>query len=391
MVESRVSLFPSHVLPRSGGAKLSHEYEHQYVTPQLKGSITYEKALHLPMKKPRIGLGIVGMGFMGLTHLSAAERLRGGRVVAMVTSDPRKARGDFRQVRGNFGGGGGHIDVSRLHVHPTLDALLEDDTVDLVDLCLPSYLHASAATRVLKGGKHVLVEKPIALTTTDANRMMTTATKTGRLLMVGQVLKYFPEFAALEKAIRSAQWGKLLALHLRRSIAKPDWGADSWFSDSRKSGGMVVDLHIHDTDFVVYLFGQPKAVTSHGLVRQGSVDVVRTTYHYKKRSAPLVTAEAGWINAPSLIFEHGYDAFFEKATLHFNSSHTPRPLLYQANKARELKLSARDGFQNELQEAVMGVREKTVPKGLAPKNAAISLAVCHAEVKSARSGKTVVL
>ena len=343
------------------------------------------------MNRRGVGIGIVGMGFMGLTHLNSAQKLNGGRIVALVTSDPRKARGDFRQIRGNFGGGGGRVDVSRLNIHPTLDSLLEDEAVDLVDLCLPSYLHASATTRILKGGKHVLVEKPIALTVADAGRMMTTAKKTGRVLMVGQVLKYFPEFEALEKAIRGGQWGKLLALHLRRIIVKPDWGADSWFSDAKKSGGMIVDLHIHDTALMVYLFGRPRAVTSHGLVRRGQIDTVRTTYHYKKRGGPLLTSEAGWINAPSLSFEHGYDAFLEKATLHFNSSHAPRPMLYQARRARELKLPLRDGFQAELQAAIKGVKEKAVPVGLAPQNAAISLAVCHAEAKSVRSGETVLL
>ncbi len=344
------------------------------------------------MKSRGVGVGIVGMGFMGLTHMNAAAKgLKGGRVVAMVTSDPRKARGDFRQVRGNFGTGGGRMDVSGINVHPTLDDLLDDDSVDLVDLCLPSYLHASAAQRILKGGKHVLVEKPIALNSRDADRMMATARKTKNLLMVGQVLKFFPEFAALEKAIKTQQWGKLLALHLRRIIARPDWGADSWFADPGKSGGMVVDLHIHDTDFIVYLFGRPKAVTSHGLTHRKRIDSLRTTYHYARRGGPLLTSEAGWVNAPALAFEHGYDAFFEKATLHYNSSHTPRPMLYQSKKARELKLPERDGFQTELQEAVKGVKENSVPVGLGPENAALSLAVCHAEIESVRDGETTAL
>ncbi len=344
------------------------------------------------MKRREVGVGIVGMGFMGLTHMNAAAQgLKGGRVVAMVTSDPRKACGDFRQVRGNFGAGGGRMDVSRINVYPTLRDLLDDDAVDLVDLCLPSYLHASAAQRILRGGKHVLVEKPIALTPRDADRMIATARKTRKLLMVGQVLKFFPEFEALASAIRSEQWGRLLALHLRRIIARPDWGADSWFADPGKSGGMVVDLHIHDTDLIVYLYGRPRAVTSHGLTHGGRIDSLRTTYHYARRGGPLLTAEAGWINAPALAFEHGYDAFFEKATLHYNSSHSPRPKLFQSKKARELKLPARDGFQIELQEAVRGVRENAVPAGLAPENAALSLAVCHAEMKSVRDGKTTVL
>ena len=339
------------------------------------------------MKQRRVGIGIVGMGFMGLTHLNASQTLKGGAVVAFVTADPRKARGDFRSVRGNFGNGGGRVNVKAYNVYPSLDQLLADDSVDLVDICLPSHLHASAATRALRGGKHVLVEKPMALTLADTQRMMRSAQSSGNLLMVAQVLKFFPEFSALEKGIRTKQWGELLALHMRRIIAKPNWGG-SWFADSSKSGGMVVDLHIHDTDYLVYLFGKPRSVTSHGIVRNRQVDYLRTTYHYKKSHGPLLTSEAGWINGASLAFEHGFDAFFENASLHFNSTHTPRPLLYQGKKARELKLGSKDGVAVQMEQAVKTVRSAEVPPGLSPSNAAIALEVCRAEEKAVRSKRT---
>ncbi len=341
--------------------------------------------------KKGIGFGIVGMGFMGKTHLDAAAKMRGGRVRAFVTSDPRKAKGDFRGVGGNFGGSGTRVDVSRMNVYPTLDELLADDAVDVVDICLPSYLHAKTAERVLRAGKDVLVEKPIALATSEADRMIRTAKKSRRLLLVGQVLKFFPEFARLERAIETEEWGKLLSLHLRRIIAKPSWSADSWFADAKRSGGMTVDLHIHDTDFMVYLFGKPRAVSSSGLIRDRTLDRIRTTYHYRGRGKPLLTAEAGWINGASLPFEHGYDAYFEKASLHYNSSHAPVPVLYGAKSARKLKLPARDGFTVELEAAAGAVRARKVPRGLAPEIAAMSLAVCRAEEKSARSGKAVEL
>lgn len=339
------------------------------------------------MKKHGIGIGIVGMGFMGLTHFTAAQSLRGGQVAAFVTADPRKKRGDFRGIRGNFGEGGRKVDLGDIRVYPTLDGLVKDERVDLVDICLPSYLHASATRRALRAGKHVLVEKPVALTVAQATGMISTAQQSGQMLMVGQVLKYFPEFAWLAQTIRAARWGKLLALHLRRIIAKPDWG-DTWFADPAKSGGMVVDLHIHDTDFIVHLFGKPRAVTSQGVTRNRSVDALKTTYHYRK-SGPLLTAEAGWINGASLPFEHGFDAFFERASAHFNSSHAPQPVLHQRRKSGPVKLPVGDGFAVQLEEAVRGVRRGDVPAGLSAYSATDALRVCKAEEKSARSGKTV--
>ncbi|MFP6631840.1 MAG: Gfo/Idh/MocA family oxidoreductase, partial [Planctomycetota bacterium] len=245
-------------------------------------------------KKRSVGIGLVGLGFMGLTHLRAAQDARGGKVVAIATSDPNKARGDFSSVGGNFGDAGGREDMTGISVHPTLDTLLEDDRVDLVDLCLPSYLHAPAAIRCLQAGKAVLVEKPIALDPKDAHKMLLAAKKARRPLMVAQVLRFMPEFSLLSDAVKSKRWGKLLSLHMKRIIAMPEWSDSSWLADPAKSGGMVIDLHIHDTDFIVHLFGKPNAVSSNGLVDKRGVNFIRTTYH-GKANGPLLSAEAGWL------------------------------------------------------------------------------------------------
>jgi predicted dehydrogenase len=328
------------------------------------------------------------MGFMGTTHLRAALGSHGARVAAIVTHDPRKARGDFRGVRGNFGGEAGRIPLDGIHVHASLDSLLADRDVELVDICLPSFLHAEAAIQSLRAGKHVLVEKPIALTPGDGRRMIAAARRARRLLMVAQVLKFFPEFALLSEAVRDRRWGALLALHLRRVIAAPDWGDKSWFSRADRSGGMVTDLHIHDTDFITYLFGKPRAVESRALLRRGRVDFIRTVYDYS-RPAPLLSAAAGWINAPALPFEHGYDAFFEKATCHFNSSHAPRPVLFEGTGRRELELAPADGFQREIEAAAAAVASGRVPPTLCSETALASLTITRAEERSARSGKRV--
>ena len=236
----------------------------------------------------------------------------------------------------------------------------------------------------------MLVEKPVALSGTDARAMIATARQRKRLLMVAQVLKFFPEFSLIPRSLGDGRWGKLLALHLRRAIAFPDWGTQSWFGDASKSGGMVVDLHIHDTDFVLFLFGKPRGVASSGLVRKGRVDFIRTFYRYGP-GAPLLSSEAGWINSPGLPFKHGYDAYFEKGTLQFDSSRSPAPVLFDGKGLKELELPQVDGFREELQAAVNGVREGKAPRSLSAHSAALSLEVCRAEEKAAKTGKVVKL
>ena len=338
-----------------------------------------------------IGIGIVGLGFMGFTHFQAARGLAGAHIAAIATSDPRKARGDFRGVRGNFGSGGGQVDLKGIAVHATLESLLDDPSVDLVDLCLPSHLHTTATLKALRAGKHVLVEKPVALKPAEAQKMIAAARKARRLLLVGQVLKFFPEFKLLEEARDDGRWGKLVALHLRRRISRPDWGTGSWFGDLKKSGGMVVDLHIHDTDLVGYLFGKPRSVLSSALIRERRVDFLRTTYNLRGRNAPYVTAEAGWINAPGLAFTHGYDAYFERGTVSFESCRGAEPVLYTSAGGEALKLAPVDGFQAELEEAVAAVRNGRLSPRLSPETAKSALEVCIAEEKSARTGKMVSL
>ncbi len=153
-----------------------------------------------------------------------------------------------------------------------------DPTVDLVDLCVPNDSHAPMAIQALQAGKHVLVEKPIALTTSAADAMVEAARAAGKLLMVGHVLPFFPEFAFALEAVRSGRYGALQAAHLCRVISKPDWS--SGIADAGRSGGPAIDLHIHDTHFVALACGAPRAVHSTGVVQGGAVVHLTTQYLY---------------------------------------------------------------------------------------------------------------
>ncbi len=118
------------------------------------------------------------------------------------------------------------MDLSGLRKYRRLDEMLADPDIDLVDICNPTHLHPEAAIAALQAGKHVLVEKAIALETRDADAMVEAAHKAGRLLMVAHVLPFFPEFAYAARAIRLGEFGKVLGGHFKRVISRPDWSAD---------------------------------------------------------------------------------------------------------------------------------------------------------------------
>src|SRR2546421_1253376 len=110
-----------------------------------------------------IRIGIVGVGFMGMIHYLAAQKLRGAKVTAISSRDPKKLAGDWRGIRGNFGPPGEQMDLRKVLKYADLDSLLADPNIDLIDICNPTEQHAPTAIKALKAGKHVLVEKAIAL------------------------------------------------------------------------------------------------------------------------------------------------------------------------------------------------------------------------------------
>jgi predicted dehydrogenase len=143
-----------------------------------------------------------------------------------------------------------------------LDELFAKEEFDMADVCLPSYLHKSFSVRSLREGKHVLCEKPMALSSAECEEMLAAAKESGKRLMVAQCLRFDPEYLYLKKAVKEKTFGKLLRLEMNRLCAHPSWGYENWFADTEKSGGCILDMHIHDVDMARFLLGEPQAVST---------------------------------------------------------------------------------------------------------------------------------
>jgi len=346
-----------------------------------------------------VRVGIAGIGFMGMTHFRALQNVRRAKVTAVCTRSTRKLRGDWTGIRGNFGEPGGKQDLSGIQPYRNLEDLLTDPNVDLVDLCLPTSDHADAAVRALNAGKHVLVEKPIALTIKDANRMVKAAESAGRLLMVAHVLPFFLEYAFLADCIGSGKYGKLQGAHFKRIISKPDWSAD--FANVERSGGPGVDLHIHDTHFIAATCGDPDRVSAAGrLIDDTHAEYLATTYRFPGRPDLTVTCTGGAISQKGRPFAHGFEAYFEDATVLYEFAtvagkpHLAQPLtvLTKDGKSRRPRLGSGDpvaAFTKEIQAAVDAVRSGNVPPELDGEVARTALSLCHKETQSARTGRPV--
>ena len=337
-----------------------------------------------------VRIGIVGVGFMGMIHYLAARKLNCARVEAICSSDEKKLAGDWRSIQGNFGPRGEMMDLAGVKKYRRLDDMLADPDIDLIDICNPTHLHPETAIKALQAGKHVLVEKAIALETKDADAMVEAARQAKRLLMVAHVLPFFPEFAFAAQAIRGGEYGKLLGGHFKRVISKPDWSAE--IGDASKTGGPAIDLHIHDTHFIGLVCGVPKHVFSTGVESKGAVDYLTTQYLYGA-GGPAITCSSGGIAMKGRPFVHGFEIYLEKGTLVYESGTCPLTLLKADGSSELPKLAGGDeattAFTLEIQAAVDGVNAGREPDVLSGKLARDALVLCYRECESVRAGKIV--
>ena len=331
-----------------------------------------------------IRIGIAGIGFMGMIHYLAARRVGGVRVAAVQSRDPLKRAGDWRSIRGNFGPAGAVEDLTGVRVHERYEELLADPEVDLVDLTVPTPQHEAMAIAALRAGKHVLVEKPIALEPAAADRMLSAASAAGRLLMVAHVLPCFPEFRFAIEAARSGRYGKLVAGQLLRVIAKPDWSAA--VADLAANGGPAIDLHIHDTHFICTLAGTPTAVAAVGHSEAGVVHHLTTLYRYGL-GGPALSCSSGALVGKGRPFAHGFELYFERATLTFGPG---QPL--KVIEDGGVQLVAVDGdpltaFAYEIERVAAGVVSGKPDAFLAGATARDALVLCRAELDAVLSGR----
>lgn len=327
---------------------------------------------------------------MGMIHYLGARNLRGAKVTALCSRDRKKLAGDWRDIQGNFGPRGEQMDLSGIKQFERLDDLLADPDIDLIDVCNPTHLHPETALRALEAGKHVLVEKAIALQPMEADAMLAAAKKAGKLLMVAHVLPFFPEFAYAAAAVRGGQYGRLLGAHFKRVISRPDWSTD--IGDASKTGGPAVDLHIHDTHFIGLVCGVPEQVFSSGVEENGAVQYLTTQYLYAG-GGKAVSCSSGALALKGRPFVHGYEIYLERATLVYESGTAPLTLLTADGKAAVVKLAGGDdattAFTAELQAAVEGVKAGKEPDLLSGQLARDALVLCHKECESVRSGRPV--
>lgn len=326
---------------------------------------------------------LVGCGFMGGMHAQIYAQLEGVELVAAVDANTDTSTKKLKSLG---------LEVP---VYDNLQEALEKTDCDYVDICLPTHLHRTFAVTAIEAGKALFCEKPLALTLAEADEILTAAKAHGTFAQVGHCIRFWPEYQALMKYHQSGKGGKLLSLNLVRRAARPGYGVGNWLNDAKLSGGAALDLHIHDTDFVLALLGSPKSFTSRSTTDYSGPAHIFTLLDY---DGLTVSTEGGWNYPPNWGFQMTFQALYENAVLDYDSSNGKGLMICEGENAPRImevekpdsgesssgegNVSDLGGYYNELLYFTDCLRKGTAPKIATLDDARASLALTLNEIQS---------
>ena len=334
-----------------------------------------------------IKIGIIGCGFMGKMHANCYRVLQNVRVVGVS---------DIQQDRAKE-----MANLTGARVFTDANELINNKEIDAISIFLPTHLHKEFVIKSAQAKKHIFCEKPFALTVKDVEEMTKEIEKAKVKLMIGMVLRFWPEYIEFKRIVDSKIYGRLVNLACTRLSSRPVFGWDKWYFDPKRSGGAALDLHIHDTDYICYLLGKPKSVCSLRKKSNQGTEYISTTYNY---ADTIVNAEGGWVEQ-SFGFVQAIRGVFEGGTvLEYNSKNQPL-IIYGKEKAElvnisKLKvnsietggnISELSAYYNEDEYWIKCLQNNKYPERVTPEDAKESLEVVLKEIKSAEIGKEILL
>jgi predicted dehydrogenase len=331
-----------------------------------------------------INVGIVGLGFMAATHIKAYRNIPSARIHTICNSSGRNLDGDLTKVGGNINANDPvRLDMSTVKATRDCNALLRDPEIDLVDICTPTLQHPEMFAAALDAGKHVICEKPLARDADLARGMLEAARKARTFAMPAMCLRFWPEWAWLKQAIEQNTYGKVLSARFRRVAEPPTWG-QKHFPQGAASGGALLDLHIHDVDFIQFCFGKPRRVFASGYSKYtGAIDHV--VAQYEVSSGASVHAEGSWAMTPGFGFSMAYTVNFEQATADYDLVRAPDNLLRlfrPGHPPETVECPGPDGYIGELEHIISCIQTGKPPTVVTMQDGLAAIQICEAEERS---------
>ena len=329
-------------------------------------------------------VGILGAGFMGGTHAQAYSLLPDVQIVGISSRSAEKAQ----KLADKYG------------ARPYTDAiqLATDPEVDAISNTLPTDLHKDVTITALRAGKHVLLEKPMGLSVAECNEIIEAAEDSGKILMIGQTLRFWPDYMAIADLLKSGRLGKPLAAMAKRLAGPPRWA--DFFLHPEQSGGQILDLNIHDLDALNWLFGTPKTVFALGQRSPESEgwDLGMTLIDYGDVKA---YAEGSALQSPEYPFTMTLAVLCERGSVEFSfraggeqvdsrdAGGTSLLVFEQGKPPETLETPGGDAYAREIATFVDSVGSGKPPQQGTPQQGRLAVATALAARESIESGKII--
>lgn len=300
-------------------------------------------------------VGLIGIGGMGFNHFRCYKKMAG---IDIAVAD---ARVDMAKEK---------IKDDSIPVYSSYEEMIEKENPDFVDICTPSYMHADMTVKALELGKHVLCEKPMSINSRDAERMIAAKEKSGKLLMTAHVVRFMAPYVYLKSVVNSGELGKPQHVIMHRLSSTPKWSWENWMCDTKKSGGVAIDLSIHDIDFVQHVFGEPNSISASYRDFEDDTNYVTSTFLYDGFS---VTTVGAWYNADVpfhaeylAVFENGYvESRGGKVT---KNGQTVSLEIGDVSEDTGINLSGADGYADEIAYFIECIKSNCEPERVLPES-----------------------
>lgn len=317
-----------------------------------------------------IRVGLIGIGGMGGTHFNCYKNIKDAEIVAVcdVRTDMAKEK----------------VKNENIHIYESYDELLEKENLDYVDICTPSYMHHDMSIKALEKGLHVLCEKPMSLSSKDAEEIIEAAEKSGKTFMTAHVVRFMTPYIILKNVIDSKELGNLVHLDMDRISTMPDWSWDDWMRDLSKSGGTPMDLSIHDIDFIQYTLGEPKNISGIYRKLRNNNDYIVSEMIYDNFT---VSVKGAWYNY-DIPFHSDYTAVFSNGVLEYKNNKITKNgkeiemNLSDVSEDTGINISGVDGYGGEIEYFISCIKNGTKPQIVTPQSSMTSINIVERILKN---------
>jgi predicted dehydrogenase len=327
---------------------------------------------------------------MGRTYYQHLIAHRAARLVAVFDQDPKRRSGQWEEQAGNFKRTEAQQEnMAAVVACESFDELLACEAVEAVAITLPTPLHHDMTIRALEAGKHVLCEKPMALTLADCDRMIEAAERNNRTLMIAQCIRFWPQYERIEEIVAAGGVGKVLSVSMKRLSSVPSYSSDNWLMKHELSGGALFDLHVHDVDFAQHLLGVPKRIFAQGAIGpSGGLDHIVAMYSYD--DGVCVELEGSWRHQPPWPFEMSIRVVGDAGTLSWNMNRGDEVLHYRGgDEPVRIAVSGETGWTREIDYFVDCIARGEPVRRCEPRSSRTSIALTLLEKESVERGEVV--